>query len=160
MIYFKKLNPSAKLPVYAHAGDAGLDLVAITATKWEPIFAVHQGEFQIIVGYKAKVNTGLALELPKGYEAQVRSRSGLAAKSNIFVTNAPGTVDEIFRGEIGVLLTCLGQLPKEFNDGIPAGTKIAQLVINKVENYEEIDEKLELSTTKRGEGGFGSTGIT
>lgn len=159
MIYFKKLNPNAKLPIYAHAGDAGLDLVAISDTKWEPIFAVHQGEFQIIVGYKAKVNTGLSIELPREFEAQVRSRSGLAAKSNIFVTNSPGTIDEGFRGEIGVLLICLGQLQKEFVDGIPAGTKVAQLVINKVENYEKISEKNELSTTERGEGGFGSTGI-
>lgn len=159
MIYFKKLNSNAVVPKYAHDGDAGLDLISIEDVKWEPIFGVHQGEFQLIVGYKAKVPTGLAIELPKGYEAQVRSRSGHAAKFNIFVTNSPGTIDETYRGEIGVLLTCVGALPKDFSSGIPKGTKIAQLVINKVENYAEIQEKLELSTTERGEGGFGSTGI-
>jgi dUTP pyrophosphatase len=100
------------------------------------------------------VKTGLFIELPLGYEAQVRPRSGLAAKKGITVLNSPGTVDADYRGEIGVILVNLSQ--EDFT--IENGERIAQLVIAKHERAEWI-EVSELSETSRGEGGFGSTGI-
>lgn len=99
------------------------------------------------------VKTGLFIELPIGYEAQVRPRSGLAAKKGITVLNAPGTIDADYRGEIGVILVNLSN--EEFV--IEAGERIAQLIIAKHDRAEWIEVE-ELSTTKRGEGGFGSTG--
>ena len=99
------------------------------------------------------VGTGLYIELPIGYEAQVRPRSGLAAKKGITVLNAPGTVDADYRGEIGVILVNLSN--EEFT--IQNGERIAQLVIAKHERAEWIEVE-ELSETDRGEGGFGSTG--
>ncbi|MCB0399070.1 MAG: dUTP diphosphatase [Winogradskyella sp.] len=99
------------------------------------------------------VGTGLYIELPIGYEAQVRPRSGLAAKKGITVLNAPGTVDADYRGEIGVILVNLSN--EEFT--IQNGERIAQLIIAKHERAEWIEVE-ELSETDRGEGGFGSTG--
>jgi dUTP pyrophosphatase len=103
---------------------------------------------------RAIVKTGLFIELPIGYEAQVRPRSGLAAKKGITVLNSPGTVDADYRGEIGVILVNLST--EEFV--IENGERIAQLIIAKHERAEWI-EVTELSETSRGEGGFGSTGI-
>ncbi|EDO27498.1 predicted protein [Nematostella vectensis] len=100
------------------------------------------------------VKTGLFIELPIGYEAQVRSRSGLAAKNGITVLNAPGTIDADYRGEIGVILVNLSNE----NFTIENGERIAQLVIAKHERAEWIPVE-ELSETTRGEGGFGSTGV-
>ncbi len=100
------------------------------------------------------VKTGLFIELPIGYEAQVRPRSGLAAKKGITVLNAPGTVDADYRGEIGVILVNLSN--EEFR--IENGERIAQLIIAKHERAEWIEVQ-ELSETSRGEGGFGSTGV-
>ncbi|GAA3777383.1 dUTP diphosphatase [Corallibacter vietnamensis] len=100
------------------------------------------------------VGTGLFIELPVGYEAQVRPRSGLAAKKGITVLNAPGTVDADYRGEIGVILVNLSN--EDFT--IENGERIAQLVIAKHERAEWESVK-ELSETSRGEGGFGSTGV-
>jgi dUTP pyrophosphatase len=100
------------------------------------------------------VKTGLFIELPIGFEAQVRPRSGLAAKKGVTVLNAPGTVDADYRGEIGVILVNLSN--EDFT--IENGERIAQLVIAKHERAEWIDVK-ELSETTRGEGGFGSTGV-
>ena len=99
------------------------------------------------------VKTGLFIELPIGYEAQVRPRSGLAAKKGISVLNAPGTIDADYRGEIGVILVNLSNE----NFTIENGERVAQLIISKHERAEwlEVDE---LSETSRGEGGFGSTG--
>lgn len=99
------------------------------------------------------VKTGLFIELPIGYEAQVRPRSGLAAKNGISVLNAPGTVDADYRGEIGVILVNLSNE----NFTIENGERVAQLVIAKHERAEWIEVQ-ELSETSRGEGGFGSTG--
>ena len=100
------------------------------------------------------VKTGLFIELPIGFEAQVRPRSGLAAKKGITVLNAPGTVDADYRGEIGVILVNLSN--EDFT--IENGERIAQLVIAKHERAEWIDVET-LSETSRGEGGFGSTGV-
>ena len=103
---------------------------------------------------RAIVKTGLFIELPMGYEAQVRPRSGLAAKKGITVLNAPGTIDADYRGEIGVILVNLSN--EDFT--IENGERIAQLVIAKHERavWEEVDE---LEETLRGAGGFGSTGV-
>ena len=97
--------------------------------------------------------TGLFVELPKGYELQVRPRSGLAAKYGITVLNAPGTIDADYRGEIGVILVNLSNEAVTINPG----ERIAQLVLSRYERM-EFEETTELSVTQRGEGGFGSTG--
>lgn len=131
------------LPNYETIASAGMDL---RANLSEP--KVLKPLERTIVG------TGLFIELPIGYEAQVRPRSGLAAKKGITVLNAPGTVDADYRGEIGVILINLSQ--DEFV--IENGERIAQLVIAKHERAEWIAVD-ELSNTDRGEGGFGSTGV-
>jgi len=100
------------------------------------------------------VKSGIAIQLPKGYEAQVRPRSGLAYKKQITVLNAPGTVDEGYRGDVGVILINHGKETFEWE----AGSRIAQLVIKPVEQA-EIVEAEELGDSERGEGGFGSTGV-
>ena len=157
MLRFKKLRPDAIIPTYAHKGDAGMDLIAVEDAQWQPIFAVHcNASGQIIVGYKTMVKTGLAMSLPVGFEGMVRSKSGLAAKHNIFVTNSPGCIDSGYRGEIMVMLTCIG-LPT-VSKVVAKGTKVAQLVINKVESEMQVVEVEDLDETSRGEGGFGSTG--
>jgi len=99
------------------------------------------------------INTGLFIELPTGWEAQVRSRSGLAAMENVFVLNSPGTIDSDYRGEIRVILTNLGD--KDFI--VHTGDRIAQMVLNKVTKI-KFYEVTNLDNTERGDGGFGSTG--
>ena len=131
------------LPSYETIASAGMDLRAnLTET-----ITLNPLE-------RAIVKTGLFIELPIGYEAQVRPRSGLAAKKGITVLNSPGTVDADYRGEIGVILVNLS------NEAfvIESGERIAQLVIAKHERSEWIEVQ-ELSETSRGEGGFGSTGV-
>lgn len=130
------------LPHYETIASAGMDLRANIS---ESITLQPLG--------RTIVKTGLFIELPIGYEAQVRPRSGLAAKKGITVLNAPGTVDADYRGEIGVILVNLSN--EEFV--IEAGERIAQLIIAKHDRAEWIEVE-ELSETKRGEGGFGSTG--
>lgn len=131
------------LPAYETNASAGMDLRAHLSTPitLEPL-------------ERAIVKTGLFIELPIGYEAQVRPRSGLAAKKGITVLNAPGTIDADYRGEIGVILVNLSKEPFT----IANGERIAQLVIAKHERavWESADE---LSETSRGAGGFGSTGV-
>jgi dUTP pyrophosphatase len=105
------------------------------------------------VGARALVPTGLAIALPEGHEGQVRPRSGLAAKHGITVLNAPGTIDEDYRGEVKVLLVNLGDVAFT----IRHGERIAQLVVAPVTKV-EVDEVDALDETARGEGGFGSTG--
>lgn len=140
----KIINKSAHdLPNYETVASAGMDLRAnltdsITLNPLE----------------RAIVKTGLFIELPIGYEAQVRPRSGLAAKKGITVLNSPGTVDADYRGEIGVILVNLSAEPFVVENG----ERIAQLVIAKHERAEWIAVEA-LSETSRGEGGFGSTGI-
>lgn len=131
------------LPSYETIASAGMDLRAnLTET-----ITLNPLE-------RAIVKTGLFIELPIGYEAQVRPRSGLAAKKGITVLNSPGTVDADYRGEIGVILVNLSN--ETFV--IESGERIAQLVIAKHERAEWIEVQ-ELSETSRGEGGFGSTGV-
>ena len=140
----KIINKSAHdLPNYETIASAGMDLRAIIT---EPI-TLKSLERTI-------VKTGLFIELPIGFEAQVRPRSGLAAKKGITVLNSPGTVDADYRGEIGVILVNLSQ--DDFI--IENGERIAQLIIAKHKRAEWIEVQ-ELSETSRGEGGFGSTGV-
>ena len=130
------------LPVYATKDSSGADLKAAIDS---PII-LKPLERRIIF-------TGLKMALPEGYEAQVRPRSGLAAKYGITVLNSPGTIDADYRGEIGVILVNLSN--KSFK--IQPGERIAQLVVSKFEQIDWLPMD-ELSNTKRGEGGFGSTG--
>ncbi len=132
------------LPAYQSAHAAGLDLLA----------AVPEGAPIILAaGKHALIPTGLTIALPPGYEAQVRPRSGLAAKHGVTVLNAPGTVDADYRGEIGVLLINHGDTPFP----IRRGERIAQMVIAAVVRA-ELTLVAALSATDRGDGGFGSTG--
>jgi dUTP pyrophosphatase len=134
------------LPAYATEAAAGLDLVAAV-----PLDApIH-----LAPGARALVPTGLVMELPVGYEAQVRPRSGLALRHGITVLNSPGTIDADYRGEIGVILVNLGQEPFE----VFRGERIAQLVVAPVSRASLVSAK-SVSSTERGAGGFGSTGIT
>jgi len=136
----KKLKPEATLPSYAREGDAGLDLFAVTQVVISP-------------GRSALVPTGIAIELPPGTEAQVRPRSGLALKHSLTVLNTPGTVDEGYRGEVGVILINHGTSPFT----VEPGMKIAQMVVSPRIQV-AVEEVPELSDTQRGAGGFGSTG--
>ncbi len=139
----KVINKGANpLPAYATAFAAGLDVRADNA---EPIVLKPLG--------RAIVPTGLYLEIPAGYEVQVRPRSGLAAKKGITVLNAPGTIDADYRGEVCVILVNLGA--EEFV--VERGERIAQLVLAKHEVI-EWEETSELADSERGAGGFGSTG--
>lgn len=140
----KIINKSEhELPNYETIASAGMDL---RANLLEPI-SLQPLE-------RAIIKTGLFIELPLGYEAQVRPRSGLAAKKGITVLNSPGTVDADYRGEIGVILV---NLSSEIFI-VENGERIAQLIIAKHERAEWIQVQ-ELSETSRGEGGFGSTGV-
>ena len=132
------------LPAYQSAHAAGLDLLAAVSTE-APV-TLQPGRY-------ALVPTGLTIALPAGYEAQVRPRSGLAAKHGITVLNSPGTIDADYRGEIGVLLINHGTAPFT----ITRGERIAQMVIAPVSRAAFV-VSTDLGTTERGSGGFGSTG--
>ena len=138
---FKRVSPDAELPSYAHPGDAGMDLKSAEDAVVEP-------------GARLLVHTGLAMALPGGYEAQVRPRSGLALKHGITVLNTPGTIDEGYRGEVGVILFNTGDTAFK----IAKGDRIAQMVIAPVTRA-RIVETDDLGSTERGAGGFGSTGV-
>jgi dUTP pyrophosphatase len=140
-IPIKLLNERAILPTYAHGPneDAGLDLCATDAVLLEP-------------GVPALVPTGLAIELPPGYEAQIRPRSGLALRHAISLPNSPATIDPGYRGEIRVILINLGKDPYH----VLAGDRIAQLVVARYEPVEWV--KSALGESKRGSDGFGSSG--
>lgn len=131
------------LPNYETIASAGMDL---RANLTEPVTLAPLG--------RAIIGTGLFIELPIGYEAQVRPRSGLAAKKGVTVLNSPGTVDADYRGEIGVILVNLSNKPFTIENG----ERIAQLVIAKHERAEWLEAEL-LTETSRGAGGFGSTGV-
>lgn len=137
----KRLSDRAILPSYAHPGDAGLDLYASVDLVVEP-------------GQSALVGTGIAIELPLFTEAQIRPRSGLALKHGITVLNSPGTVDQGYRAEVGVILINHGKFPFV----VSVGDRIAQMVVKPVLQVRVV-EVTELDSTERGEGGFGSTGI-
>jgi len=140
-VRIQRIHPRAVLPAYAHGPkeDAGLDLCAVADTTLEP-------------GVPVLVPTGLTVELPPGYEAQVRPRSGLALKHAITIPNGPGTIDPSYRGEIRVILLNLGREPYT----VHAGDRIAQMIVAR---YEAVEwEETELSESNRGVGGFGSSG--
>lgn len=136
----KKLHPQAKLPVFSTTWAAGADLFATEEA------VIRSGEWKA-------VPTGLAFEIPNGYEVQIRSRSGLAAKFGVAVLNAPGTIDSDYRGEVKVILINHGP----FEMTVQPGDRIAQMVFAQLApvHFEEVQE---LGTTDRGAGGFGSTG--
>ena len=140
-IKIKKLNPEAIIPHYVHDGDAGMDVYSIEDCKLEA------GDIKL-------VKTGLSFEVPKGYEIQVRPKSGLALKNGITLTNSPGTLDSGYRGELGVIMQNCSKVAYE----IKKGEKIAQIVLAKYE-LAEIKEASDLTETSRGQGGFGSTGL-
>jgi dUTP pyrophosphatase len=146
MVHIKRF-PHAKdlqLPVYHSEDAAGLDLVA----------ALDVGANIVLEpGKRALIPTGFAIELPRGYEAQVRPRSGLALNFGVTVLNSPGTIDADYRGEIGVILINLGSHPFE----ITRGARIAQLVVAPVARI-ALTERDGLADSVRGSGGFGSTG--
>jgi len=141
-IQIKKLSKSVSIPKYETLGSSGMDLAAHIKDN----IIINSGE-------KALVSTGIFIAIPRGYEVQIRPRSGLAAKKNITVLNTPGTIDADYRGEIKVILINLGK--EKFV--IENGERIAQMVVCPVvqANLEEVSE---LSETERGSGGFGSTG--
>jgi dUTP pyrophosphatase len=134
------------LPAYQTAAAAGVDLVAAIASN---------ARLVIEPGGRDLVPTGLCIELPDGFEAQVRPRSGLALRHGVTVLNSPGTIDADYRGEIGVILVNLGSEPFE----IARGDRIAQMIFAPVSRAQMI-EALSLSGSERGAGGFGSTGIS
>lgn len=140
-VLFRKLRPEAVLPSYAHPGDAGMDVCSADS-------------LEIPSGGRALVKTGLVMMLPPGYEAQVRPRSGLALKHGVTVLNTPGTIDEGYRGEVGVILANFGDAPFP----VKAGDRIAQIVVSPV-SQAEIVETDQVDETDRGVGGFGSTGV-
>jgi dUTP pyrophosphatase len=135
-----RLRADAVLPSYAHSADAGLDLHAVDAAVLAPATA-------------QLVKTGLAIELPPGTEGQIRPRSGLALTHGISVLNTPGTIDEGYRGEVGVILVNHGAVPF----AVAPGMKIAQLVVSPRLRVDVVETST-LSETTRGAGGFGSTG--
>ena len=139
----KKLNPNAKIPFYATAGASGMDLYAANEqpSELKPI------EIRLIP-------TGLSIELPENYEAQIRTRSGLSITHGITLINCVGTIDEDYRGEVCVPLVNLSN--EEYT--INKGDRIAQMVIQHVTKV-VIEETNELSKTQRASGGFGSTGL-
>ena len=142
VVKFKKLNPDAIIPDDAHEGDAGMDLYSIQDDVIEPL------------SWKV-IPTGLACALPNGTNGEVRSKSGIAAKNGVFVLNSPGTIDENYRGELGVILYNLNTKEPFV---IKKGQKIAQYVINQIEYVDTIEVET-LDETSRGEGGFGSSGL-
>jgi dUTP pyrophosphatase len=133
-----------QLPNYHSEDAAGLDLVAALAAGVELVLEP---------GQRALIPTGFAIELPGGYEAQIRPRSGLAHKFGVTVLNSPGTIDADYRGEIGVILINFGQQPY----AVARGARIAQLVVAATARVALI-ESAKLGESERGEGGFGSTG--
>lgn len=141
-VQFVKVHPQAKLPTYATSGSAGMDLTNVLD---EPLTLKPLDQ--------AKIPTGLIMVLPSGYEGQVRPRSGLAAKHGITLTNCIGTIDSDYRGELCCLMINLGNAPYT----ISPGERIAQLVISPV-SQAEVEFIDKVPETKRGSGGFGSTG--
>ena len=139
VVFVRSLDGKAEVPKYATEGSAGFDLVAA-------------GEVTIMPGAWTLIGTSLAMQVPEGFELQIRSRSGMARKG-LIVLNQPGTLDSDYRGEVGVLLFNVGQSPQT----ISIGDRIAQGIISPVvqaqfEGVEKLDE------TERGSGGYGSTG--
>jgi dUTP pyrophosphatase len=142
-IKFRKMFPDVNVPCYKSKGAAGMDIEACEDVIIEP-------------NCQKSVHTGIQVEIPEGYEIQVRPRSGMAFKNGISITNSPGTIDSDYRGELVVCLRNNKVIPWEAYK-IKKGDRIAQLVVNKIEQA-EIEITDELTNTERGESGFGSTG--
>tara|TARA_B100000686_G_scaffold328992_1_gene389666 strand:- start:2832 stop:3272 length:441 start_codon:yes stop_codon:yes gene_type:complete len=142
-ILIKKLSEETIIPKYETENSSGMDIVA-NINK----------EVEILPGEKTIIPSGFSLSIPKGFEIQIRPRSGLAAKKGISVLNTPGTIDADYRGEVKVILINLGK--EKFI--IEKGMRIAQMVVSPV-TQAELEEAKELPKTSRGTGGFGSTGI-
>tara|TARA_Y100001958_G_C21053324_1_gene418688 strand:- start:120 stop:560 length:441 start_codon:yes stop_codon:yes gene_type:complete len=141
-IQIKRLSKKVLIPKYKTSGSSGMDIAA------------HIDKNVIIEpGKKALIPTGFTLSIPKGFEVQIRPRSGLAVKNNVSVLNTPGTIDSDYRGEIKVILINFGK--EKFV--VENGSRIAQMVVCPVEQV-SLEEVQDLEKTDRGEGGFGSTG--
>ena len=141
-IQIKRLSKKVLIPKYETSGSSGMDIAA------------HIDKNVIIEpGEKALIPTGFTLSIPKGFEVQIRPRSGLAVKNNVSVLNTPGTIDSDYRGEIKVILINFGK--EKFV--VENGSRIAQMVVCPVEQV-SLEEVQDLEKTDRGEGGFGSTG--
>jgi dUTP pyrophosphatase len=145
LMRFRRVRAGARVPEYMTAGAAGMDLAAAV-----------DGPVVLGPGERVAVPTGLVVEIPAGYEGQVRPRSGLARRHGIGMVNAPGTIDSDYRGEVQVLLVNLGQEAYT----VAPGDRIAQLVIAPVTRValEEVKDGAELTASARGTGGFGHTG--
>ncbi len=141
-VEIKLLKENAQLPVYQTSGSAAADIAACL----DEAVTLAPGERKVIP-------TGFAMKLPEGYEAQIRSRSGLSSKHGICMANGIGTIDADYRGEVGVILLNLGQEPFT----VEPGMRIAQMAVVQCEQatWQEVDE---LDETDRGQGGYGSTG--
>lgn len=137
----KKLTPDAKIPIYAADGSAGFDIYTTENTVVKP----HATNL---------LSTGIAMEIPRGYEVQIRMRSGIALKTPLRMSNGIGTIDFGYTGEVKIMLENTSD--KDFF--VEAGTRIAQGIVNKLPEVELIEIE-ELSDSERGEGGFNSTGL-
>ncbi len=141
-ILIKKLSKESVIPKYETDGSSGMDIAANIKKKIE-----------ILPGEKVIIPLGFSLSIPKGFEIQIRPRSGLAAKKGISVLNTPGTIDSDYRGEVKVILINLSK--EKFI--VENGMRIAQMIVSPVIQA-ELEEVKELPSTSRGDGGFGSTG--
>lgn len=141
-VRIRRLDPDLPLPAYAHEGDAGLDLYAAADADIEP-------------GHRTLIPTGIAVAIPEGYAGFVQPRSGLALRQGLSLVNTPGLIDSHYRGEIKVIAV---NLDPSTPISVAKGDKIAQLVIQPVVRA-QLTEVDELDVTRRGEGGFGSTGV-
>ena len=141
-IQIKKLSKDVLTPKYETSGSSGMDIAAYI----EEDIIIHPGD-------KALIPSGFSLSIPKGYEVQIRPRSGLAAKKSITVLNTPGTIDADYRGELKIIL--INHSKEKFS--VKKGERIAQMVVCPV-TQAQLEEVEELSVTNRGAGGFGSTG--
>lgn len=140
-VKIKRLNKDANMPWYAHEGDAGFDLQSME-------------DVEIAPGGTVLVGTGISIEVPSGYEAQMRPRSGMATKRGISLANTPGTIDSGYRGEV---MAALHNISVDEMAYVEKGERIAQIVINKLPEVELVEVDL-LSYSSRGGQGFGSTG--
>jgi len=140
-IKIKKINPEAIIPHYAHEGDAGMDVYSCEDSILNP-------------DERRLISTGLSFEIPRGFEIQIRPKSGLALNNGITILNTPGTLDSGYRGELKVIL--FNTSKNLYN--VKKGEKIAQIILARYEEA-EIEETNELTQTKRADGGFGSTGL-
>lgn len=138
----KRIKANSLLPKYAHEGDAGFDLFSTDYKLLKP-------------NERSLIGTGITVEIPKGYELQIRPRSGLALKNGISIVNSPGTIDSGYSGEIGAIVINHGT--EDFE--IKPGDRIAQAVLNKIE-FAEIQETNNLNESARGARGFGSSGTS